>query len=88
MNFDKLSVLDELDQLTRQISRYIDRALFVDEAAEDERACAFDSATDAKYALKRSITYSEIISDYLFLLKDDVNKLSELRNYLYAEHRA
>lgn len=81
----------KLDDISTWIASYIDKAAFLSEAAESERASISSYCKEYKdaagYALKITSAYEEIISDYLRLLQDKAGELTELKNQLYKELR-
>lgn len=81
--------LSKLDDLTVWIASYIDKAAFLSEAAESERTTISSYDKEYKdaagYALKITVTYDEIINDYLRLLQEKARELAELRNQLYQD---
>ena len=79
----------KLDDISTWIASYINKAAFLSEAAESERASTSSYCKEYKdatgYAIKITSTYDEIISDYLRLLQDKARDLEDLKNQLYKE---
>ena len=85
MDFEFLS---ELDDIKTWISSYVDKAVFISDACENERSSLLSYEGVEKAALDITVTYNEIINDYLRLLRDKANELGALVNRLYEQARA
>lgn len=81
-------ILSELDDIKTWITAYADRAAFVSDACENERSSLLQYEGAAEAALSITVTYNDIINDYLRLLQGKANKLSALVNRLYEQARA
>lgn len=82
--FEKLSNLEEVHT---QMNEYVNRAIFIYSVMKDETDKINLSESEAwrvKATAERTTVYSEIIFDYLWMLKEKVDELSNLVEDLYA----
>lgn len=77
----------ELDDLTIHMEFYIDRALFIKERACGEIMYSADSKSELEQMLKDAVTYSEIMEDYLALMKTQMDMLNDFKRRVNIERR-
>lgn len=82
--FEKLS---NLEDVRTQMSDYANRAVFIYSVMKNEtdKINLYESeAWKVKATAERTAVYSEIIFDYLWMLKEKVDELSNMIEELYA----
>lgn len=81
-----LKNLSDLDGVRVELSDYVNRAVFIYSVMKNETDkinLPESKAWEVKAAAERTTVYSEIIFDYLWMLKEKVDELSNIVDELY-----